>query len=99
MSWLAGLHSKILIAAVLVLFAICADVRAQDALKPWESFDFGKQSIKPAQLSALSLDDLKFLRGIVFGRHGRIFKDLEIKDYSRNNPGTNRMRRFRTRAQ
>jgi hypothetical protein len=86
MSCLAGLHSKILISAVLVLFAMGADVRAQEALKPWESFDYGKQTIKPAQISSLSLDDLKFLRGIVFGRHGRIFKDIEIKDYLEKQP-------------
>jgi hypothetical protein len=29
----------------------------------------------------LPLEDLKVLRGIVFGRHGRIFKDAEIKVY------------------
>jgi len=86
MSCLTRLHSKILISAVLVLLAMGAGVRAQEALKPWESFDFGKQSIKPAQISSLSLDDLKFLRGIVFGRHGRIFKDLEIKDYLEKQP-------------
>jgi hypothetical protein len=86
MSCLAILHSKILISAVLVLFAMSADVRAQDALKPWENFDFDKQSIKQSQVASLSLDDLKFLRGIVFGRHGRIFKDIEIKDYLEKQP-------------
>ena len=29
----------------------------------------------------MPLDDLKLLRGIVFGRHGRVFKDVEIRIY------------------
>jgi hypothetical protein len=56
-------------------------VRAQDNLQAWENFDFARQAVKPAEIAVLSLDDLKFLRGIVFGRHGRIFKDAEIKAY------------------
>ena len=53
--------------------------QAQDNLQVWESFDFGSTSLKPSQIQSLPLDDLKFIRGIVFGRHGRIFKDSEIK--------------------
>ena len=59
-------------------------VRAQDGLQSWENFDFAKQSVKPADLSNLALDDLKFLRGIVFGKHGRVFKDADIKAYLEN---------------
>jgi hypothetical protein len=60
---------------------VCASLsaQAQDNLQVWESFDFAGTSIKPSQIQSLPLDDLKFLRGIVFGRHGRIFKDSEIK--------------------
>jgi len=71
---------------LIILAAGSISVRAQDNLQPWENFEFGKQSIKQAQISSLSLDDLKFLRGIVFGRHGRIFKDAEIKDYLEKQP-------------
>ena len=28
-----------------------------------------------------AIEDLKLMRGIVFGRHGRVFKDAEIKTY------------------
>src|SRR5712691_15374 len=59
-------------------------VHAQDNLKPWEAFDFATQPVKTADLNNLQLDDLKFLRGIVFGRHGRIFKDADIKGYLEN---------------
>jgi hypothetical protein len=54
---------------------------AQDALDAWKDFNFAKTAIKPAQIQTLELYDLKLLRGIVFGRHGRIFKDAEIKTY------------------
>ena len=81
------LFNRTLITLVLFLLAaVSISVRAQDNLQPWENFDFGKESIKPAQVAALSLDDLKFLRGIVFGKHGRIFKDAEIKDYLEKQP-------------
>src|SRR5258708_39822135 len=58
--------------------------RAQDeytAVKTWETFDFAGRGVAPADLSALPLDDLKLVRGIVFGKHGRVFKDPDIKRF------------------
>jgi len=58
--------------------------RAQDeytAVKTWETFDFANRGVAPADLSALPLDDLKLVRGIVFGKHGRVFKDPDIKRF------------------
>src|SRR5207245_1308820 len=75
-----------LIVLALVLLSSALGVRAQDNLQPWEKFDFAAQRVKAADLSNLSLDDLKFLRGIVFGRHGRVFKDADIKGYLENQP-------------
>ena len=67
---------------VLSLIAVAAlRVSAQDPLDAWKDFDFGKTSIKASQIQPLELQDLKMLRGIVFGRHGRIFKDSDIKAY------------------
>ena len=43
----------------------------------------------------MPLEDLKLLRGIVFGRHGRVFKDAEIstfleaQDWYKANPDFN----------
>src|SRR5450432_1709542 len=37
-------------------------------------------------IPALALDNLKILRGLVFGRHGRIFKDGDIRGYLENQP-------------
>ena len=54
---------------------------AQDALDAWKNFDFARTPIKAPQIQSLALEDLKLLRGIVFGRHGRVFKDAEIKSY------------------
>jgi hypothetical protein len=56
-------------------------VNAQDSMDAWKDFDFAKNTIKPAQIQSMPLWDLKLLRGIIFGRHGRLFKDAEIKLY------------------
>jgi hypothetical protein len=61
-------------------------VQAQDNLSKWEKFDFAARTVELSQLKGLNLDDLKFLRGIVFGRHGRIFKDAEIQSYLKERP-------------
>ena len=73
-----GYVRRLLMALCLV---VCAGVsiHAQDNLQVWESFDFAGTSIKPSQIQSLPLEDLKLVRGIVFGRHGRMFKDAEIK--------------------
>ncbi len=73
--------------AVLALFAsahapVSAQQDAQQAA--WErmsQFDYSKQLATREQLKDLTLDDLGRLRGIVFGRHGRVFKDRDIKSY------------------
>lgn len=56
-------------------------INAQDKLGQWEKFDFASRRIELAELKDLSLDDLKYLRGIIFGRHGRVFKDADIQSY------------------
>jgi len=68
---------------MLVLSAFSV-ARAQDeykAVKTWETFDFAGHKVAPADISALELDDLKLVRGIVFGKHGRVFKDPDIKRF------------------
>ena len=56
-------------------------VQAQDNLSRWEKVDFASERIGLSEIKDLNPDDLKFLRGIVFGRHGRIFKDAYIQSY------------------
>ena len=73
----------------LVLCSAFSVAKAQDeyaAVKTWETFDFAAKSIKPADVTSLSIDDLKLVRGIVFGKHGRVFKDPDIKRYLDSRP-------------
>ena len=83
---MSQLHRSIMKGALVVCLLLLAQfsVRAAgdtESLKDWESFDFASRRIEPSQLEGLSLEDLKFLRGIIFGRHGRVFKDADIREY------------------
>jgi YARHG domain len=73
---------------ILLLLLICwpAVVRAQVRMQKWESFDFTATALKRTDISSLELYDLKLLRGIIFGRHGRAFKDAEIRLYLQERP-------------
>src|ERR1041384_1855277 len=68
-----------------LLFALIAltsfNVFSQDTMDGLKELDFAKTSIKQAQVQPLEMYDLKLLRGIIFGRHGRVFKDTDIKVY------------------
>jgi len=67
--------------SLLMIGLFCVFAQAQDPLDAWKNFDFSKTALKQGQVQALAIEDLKLLRGIVFGRHGRVFKDAEIKAY------------------
>jgi len=68
--------------SILVLIIACSSIAfAQDSMQRWENFDFAKIALKPGEVSSLPLEDLKLMRGIVFGRHGRLFKDADIQYY------------------
>ena len=69
-----------------LVFLTSVSVFAQDPLDPLKDLDFGKTSLKPVQIQKLEMYDLKLLRGIIFGRHGRVFKDSEIKSYLDEQP-------------
>ena len=72
---------------VLILFSAVAVMgQATDPMDALKSVDFRKTSLKQVQVQKLSLEDLKLLRGIVFGRHGRVFKDIDIKMYLEEQP-------------
>ena len=81
--------SRFLLPISLIVACAFSVVRAQEpteAIKRWEDFDFRKNNITFAQVSSLELDDLKLLRGIVFGKHGRVFKDQEIRAFLESRP-------------
>lgn len=65
----------------LILIAGSLAVSAQDSMQRWQNFNFAKSALKPADVASVPSEDLKLMRGIVFGRHGRVFKDAEIATY------------------
>lgn len=80
---------RLLAFALFLLVLTALGVQAQDeyaSVKKWETYDFAAHGITTADLGALEEYDLKLVRGIVFGRHGRVFKDPDIRRFleSRN---------------
>lgn len=71
---------------LLLLSFMSITAAAQDTMDTLKEFEFSKTSIKQAQAQKLEMYDLKLLRGIIFGRHGRVFKDSEIKLYLEEQP-------------
>ena len=53
--------------------------------KGWNKFDFAKKKITKTQLAKVSsdgfVDELSLLRGVLFGKRGRIFKERSIQEY------------------
>jgi hypothetical protein len=79
------IHSRhVLVLAFITLLSV--NVFAQDTIDPLKDLDFSKTSLKQNQIQNLEMYDLKLLRGIIFGRHGRVFKDSDIKGYLDEQP-------------
>jgi len=76
---------SLVLLALVSLMSITA-VAQQDTMETLKGLDFSKTSIKQVQAQKLAMEDLKLLRGIIFGRHGRVFKDSEIKIYLEEQP-------------
>src|SRR5438105_12682126 len=68
-------------ASVVAILAISAGVFAQNSsgLTRLEKIDFKRHKLTPAELKGYSAKDLKFARGILFGRHGREFDEKDIQ--------------------
>jgi len=66
---------------VLSAFSVASAQDEYAAVKTWETFNFAGHRVSPPDISALPLEDLKLVRGIVFGKHGRVFKDPDIKRF------------------
>jgi hypothetical protein len=69
------------LAIFFTILLLAANVFAQDAMKKWQNFDFAKQKIKPSELARLDHEQLQLVRGIVFGKRGRIFKEKNIQSF------------------
>lgn len=90
-----SIDMKKTVIAVLLIGLWSFTAIAQDPMDALKEIDFSKTSLKQAQIRNLTLEDLKLLRGIVFGRHGRVFKDLDIKAYLEEQPWYNPNPEFR----
>jgi len=76
------MNRKLIVGFTFLLIAVCAvNLFAQDALKKWHGFDFSKKTASKIELAKLELYDVELLRGIVFGKRGRIFKEKSIQEY------------------
>ena len=45
----------------------------------WEQFDYAANAITPAALNPLPLVEVQHIRGIIFGKHGRVFQDTTLQ--------------------
>src|SRR5436190_11537560 len=56
----------------------------------FQTFNFAKTRLTQAKLANLkedeNADDFALLRGVVFGKHGRIFKEKSIQEYLEKQP-------------
>lgn len=80
---------------LLIVFSICPVIWSQIgdekefAKYKWDKFDFTKKKVTKAQLDKLKYEtddfeptnELAIVRGILFGKHGRVFKEKSIQNY------------------
>lgn len=71
----------------LVLIALAAAPAWGQVPAEWETFDYAHQRVDSARIANLSLAQLRSMRGIVFGRHGRPFTDEpDVHAYLKTQP-------------
>jgi YARHG domain-containing protein len=52
----------------------------------WERFDYASSAIPAAALAPLPLVELQRIRGIIFGKHGRVFQDSTLERWLASRP-------------
>ncbi len=82
---------KLLLVGILLCFTsvLFAQDSSKDNVKKYHNFDFTKKLVAKAELAKLKYDsdefepvnELALLRGVVFGKRGRIFKEKSIQTY------------------
>ena len=77
---------KRIIFFVLAALTLAGPAAAQTAWKPYEHFDFRHRVLTQAQLQPMTLLDLKYMRGLVFGPHGRRFDEAVIQNFLETRP-------------
>jgi hypothetical protein len=81
-----ALKALLIVLLVAVTIGGLHAAQKREKLEPWEKFDFSKQEATVDKLSLLSLEELKLARGIVFGKHGRVFDEKFIQDWLKSRP-------------
>jgi hypothetical protein len=74
------------LAAAFILVCAQLAASAQETLQKWNDYNFATHSLKQADIDSLEPHELKLLRGVIFGRHGRVFKDVAISKYLAAHP-------------
>src|SRR5262245_58383325 len=87
--------SCVLAGAALVICQSRATVRPSPAIERLENVDLRSHHLKKAELDGLSELELKQLRGIIFGKHGRVFGEKLIEDYLQTRPWYKVSRKYR----
>ncbi|HKW08790.1 MAG TPA: YARHG domain-containing protein [Gemmatimonadaceae bacterium] len=59
---------------------------ATAGLDQWERFNYDSTTIAPPALASLPLAEVQRIRGIIFGRHGRIFQDSTLQEWLATRP-------------
>lgn len=72
--------------ALLLVLTLELSAQTEAFIKKWERVNFAEYILDLKELEDLSLVELKYLRGIVFGRHGRKFGEPVIQDYLNSRP-------------
>ncbi|MBC7797249.1 MAG: YARHG domain-containing protein [Pyrinomonadaceae bacterium] len=72
--------------SLLIILCVAFAVDAQTNLKKWETFNYAKQKVSAVELKKLESYEVQFVRGIVFGKRGRIFKEKSIQEYLAKRP-------------
>ena len=75
-----------LVFAAAPVSSTCGMAQSSSAVLEWEKFDFRNRAVAADQLKPLSLLQMKYLRGILFGRHGRVFQEATIQDWLKTRP-------------
>jgi hypothetical protein len=52
----------------------------------WEQFDYAANAISPATLTPLPLAEVRRIRAIIFGKHGRMFEDSTLQHWLLTRP-------------
>ena len=66
--------------------ALTPPAKVPTTIEEWEHFDYSTEAIPSAALASMSLTEVQRLRGIIFGKHGRIFQDSTLQGWLATRP-------------